>query len=385
MPLFCRQQPDRPRTRSVVSVVFLSVIFGFAAGVVGMLLAAVYLVPEPLTAAIGPTLLTRGRTTAQADKGLERVAAPAEASARSLVLFYPAKGPERAQVAGREIFLPGEAIGAGMVLTSDGWVVTHSQMLSGRPAKAPSDIIAVIGAKRYPVKNLVVDGYSGVVFAKVDAINLPVVSFGDSDGLAAGDSVFAFDASRGPRRLDVIGLDDRPAAGPADLVRSSERLQKVLRLSSSPGPLPGSMLLDRQGDVMGVYVGEDGIGAYAVPFGRFSGVIGGVLRDRTAERPLLGVNYLDLAGQRLGAVKGVLLTDSVDGKRPAVVRHGPAAAAGLLRGDVIVSVNGEDVTANNALSDLIAEYAPGSSVNLGVERNGAALTVDVTLGEVPVP
>lgn len=365
-------------------MVFLSVLFGFSAGAVGMLFAAAYLTTEPQLSNLGGLPYLR-KAAALPSRETERVASPVETAARSLVLFYPAQAAERAHIAGREVFLPAEAIGAGMVLTSDGWLTTHADVLTARGVKSAADLSAVIGFRRYPIVDSVRDNFTGLLFLKVEASNLPVVSFGTGVDLWPGDPVFAFDAARGPRRFDVIGVGDRPPASLAEAVRSSEKMQKVLRLAAADSVLPGSMLLDRQGEVVGVFIGGDTVGSAAVPFAAFFGAIGGVLKDKAVSRPYLGVNYLDLADNRSGTMNGVLLTASADGKRPAVMKQSPAAKAGLREGDVVTAVDDEFVTATNSLSDLVADYGAGDAVTLTFERRGVKLTAEVVLGAVSAP
>jgi len=383
MPPFFQRKETPPR-RQVISLVFLSVVFGFGAGAVGMLFAAAYLTPEPQLLNLGGQPYAR-KAAVLPLKDAERIASPVETAARSLVLFYPTKAFERGRVAGREVFLPADAVGSGMILTSDGWLTTHAGVLTTRGVKSAADLSAVIGTRRYRISETVRDPFTDLLFVKIEAANLPVVSFGTGSDLAPGDPVFVFDAARGPRRNDVIGSADRPLGSLAEAVRSSERMQKVLRLSAAEPVLPGSMLLDRQGEVVGVFIGADTVGSSAVPFRAFSGAIGGVLKDKTVSRPYLGVNYLDLTDNRPGAMKGVLLAASADGKRPAVVPRSPAAKAGLRDGDVIVAVNDEDVTATNALADLLSEYGAGDTVTLSVERSGAGIKAEVTLGEAYAP
>jgi len=368
--------------RPVISMTLLSVVFGFAAGAVGMLVAVAYLTPEPAMLSLGGLPYQRERVVIP-PREAERVASPVETAVRSLVLFYPADAVGK--IADREIFLPADAVGAGMVLTSDGWLITHASVTTARGITGLADLTAVIGPRSYPVREVVRDPYSGLSFVRIEATNLPVVSFSDGADLIPGDSVFAFDAARGPRRFDVIGFSDRPLTSRSEAIRSSERMQKILRLTSDEDALPGSMLLDRQGEVVGIFVENDVIGSVAVPFRAFSGVIGSVLKDKSARRPLFGVNYLDLADNRPGAMTGVLLMSSPDGRRPAVIRQSPAAKAGLREGDVLVAINGEVVTANNALADIIAEYETDSVVRVTIRRDGEELIEEVVLGAVPAP
>ncbi len=383
-----RQEKEAsPRYRSAVPVVLISAFFGLAAGLVGTILATVYLLPAPESS--GTTFLAARERPSGAAQEAARVPSPVETASRSSVLFFAAKPAGKSVL--DQIYFPGDAVAAGVVLTSDGWLISYGDVLSRHEA---AGLVAVIGSKSYQVNDLVADHYSGAVFAKIEALNLPVVSFGDAGELAPGDPVFAFDALRGARRLDFVGYDDRLAASASDLVVSSEKIQKVLRLSAAEGVPTGSMLLDRLGEAVGVFAGNEAVGSYGVPVQSFSRQIGSVLHDKTSPRPYLGVNYLDLSrplGGSFapgGATRGARLTASPDGRQPAVVKRGPAAAAGLREGDIIAAVNDEEITARRALSDILADYDPGVEVTLLVERgqpeagrSAGQVTVTVKLGE----
>jgi S1-C subfamily serine protease len=276
------------------------------------------------------------------------------------------------------------------VLTSDGWLLSTDAVFTNAVRASLASYRVVVNLTAYPVTDVIVDPYSGVAFLKIDATNLPVTSYSDGADLQAGSQVFAFDVAGGPRSLDVIGYGARPEAAAGDLVRSSERIQRMVRLSGTDGAiLSGSMVVDASGEAVAVFVDDDASGSTAVPFAAFSEQIGAVLRDRKAHRPYLGVRYVDTSRVRgvTGFRNETLLAASPDG-RPAVQRRSPADDAGLRAGDRIVTVNGEQLGVQTALADLIADYAPGTVVRIGAWRpaasgGGADLDVLVTLGEVP--
>lgn len=366
--------------RPLVSTVLVSVFFGLAAGVTGMLVVIAYVVPAPMFG--GGSIITGGTTVT--DKRADESPVPAALEAgRSVVVFTHVKPEGSGPLAGAHV--PAEAVGSGVVLTSDGWLMSHSSALV-RP-KAAKPLVALIGMKAYPVTDIVRDPYSDVVFTKVDASNLPVTAFGEGRALQPGESAFGFDAAAGLRRLVVIAYDDAPAPDVAGLVRSSERIQKVLRLSGAESVLPGAMVLNGEGEVVGILDGKDGGDAIAVPIEAVSRMIGGVLRDRRVSRPYLGVRYVDLS--RLAVTsddfprRGALVSASFDGKTAAVDRRGPADVIGILAGDVITAVGGQEVSAKSPLADLVAEYGPGTTVAVTYLRGGREKTVDVLLGTAP--
>lgn len=382
----------KERPSRAVPVVLLSVLFGLAAGLVGTLLMSTYFTPP--SQAYGTVYSpVSGRTTTPVD-AIVRLPVSVTTASRSVAMFIPA-GARNGRLHARSV-LPGEATGAGMVLTSDGWLISHISAFEGDITGLPATTEAVIGTRVYAIERAMSDPFTGVVFLKIDAANLPVTVFDAEGSVLAGETAYSFDTAGGPRRVEVISYDTVPPGAAKDLIRSSERMQRALRLSRPDAEiLPGSMVVNGGGQVIGVYAGDAAVGAYAVPYAAFEGQIGNVLRDGHAIRPYLGVQYLDLptlvgitdSSERL---RGALLVASADRSRAAVTRLSPAEEGGLKEGDLILAVNGEELTANKALADLIAEYPPGTTVAVTVrpsyteDMDGPELTVEVriTLGAI---
>lgn len=376
----------------MVSTAILSVLFGFAAGVVGMLLIVVYFPsPHPSAYLFGEDLMF-GRLVEQAP-AQALVPLSVESAARTSVLFFrkhePGAGPEFGT------YVPSSAVGSGMVLTSDGWIISHESVFPESVRLSLGNYLAVADSRHFDIQEAIHDTFTGVVFLKVDESNLPVTSFGSGGTLEAGESVFMFDVEGGPRRFDVISYGDTPASDGGELIQSSERMQKVLRLSGAGDGIPeGSMVVNSRGEAIAIFGGPAAVGSYSVPLGYFSRHIGDVLKEKRFSRPYLGVRYIDLS--RLIGIddfgprpRGALIADPA-GAAPAVQRRSPAYDAGLREGDIILSVNEEEVSSNKAFPDLLAEYEPGTAVILKIRdslgrRGGIDLEypIEVTLGTVP--
>ena len=353
-----------------ITTLLLSVSFGFVAGAVGAMIAATF-APTPAFQGTSPSVL-RGRLTG----ATQDETAPSVDPARAAVLFVSQTSRD-AQAPARS-YISSAAFGAGIVLTSDGWLVTNENAFP--KGRTPQETIAVVGAKAYPIKDVVRDPFTGVIFLKIDGNNLPVTAFGQGTSLAPGGFAFAFDREGGLRRLGMTEYDDISVATASELVWSSERAQKALHLTGADDLLPGSMVLNKKGEVVGVLAGKDARGVYAVPFESFSGIIGGVLREKRVVRPYLGVRFADLS--RLlapdaahSAGRGAWVVGF------AVTKKSPADLAGIVPSEVIEAVNSEEVSVKNALPELLAEYPSGSVVTLTVLGTKGERTVDVTLGE----
>lgn len=362
------------RKDSFVSVLLVSVLFGFAAGAVGMLVAFAYALPEQQ--AVGGVSGTARSMALPAEDP-----APAAELSRGTALFFDKSVMDRAQSGDPlRTLLPSEATGSGFVLTSDGWIAAHRD--SFPKGHRAADAVVSVNGRVYAVRQVVSDTHTDALFLRVEASGLPVTGFGASDDVITGGSAFVFDRFGGLHRLSVLAHDDLAVANAADLRWSSERLQHVLHLGGAEGVLPGAMVLSRKGEIVGMFAGNDTAGAYAVPREAFSRALGGILKDGDAHRPYLGVRYMDRTRviSSVAVVRGALLVPSADGKQPAVARKSPAEAAGLRDGDVILALDGQDITANVALADLVAEYSPSDAVSLTVEREGKVIRVEATFG-----
>jgi serine protease DegQ len=366
----------KTRRSLVIPTVVISVLFGLSAGAVGMLMMfAYYPVPyfyTPMTGSSVPRIPFAPTESSRVPPDMA-----VRDLSRPLAFLYKTEDVQ-------SIILPAKAVGAGVVLTSDGWVITHESALEATWGTPEKRLVAMVEGETYPISETVTDPYTDVVFMKLSGSNLPVASFGRSSGIEVGEALFAFDAGQGLYIADVIDHDDWPAENEVSAVRSSERVQKVFRLSGAEGLLPGSVLMDSAGQIVAVYAGEGSLGSIAVPLDSFFALVGDVLKDRTVGRPYLGVRYVDLAeypefGQ--DQTRGARVTSY--GGLSAVVRRSPAALAGLRDGDIITTVNGESVTSNKSLPSIISEYGPGDMVTLTILRNNVETDVDIVLEQVP--
>ncbi|MFH1047772.1 MAG: PDZ domain-containing protein [Patescibacteria group bacterium] len=358
------------RRSAVIPAVILSAFFGLAAGVVGMLMMLAYFPLSGLQSQNGsetsPTLLIQAQSSRTAAEFAVK-----SVGASSVFLF-------KAEDVG-EITLTTKSVGAGVVLTSDGWLLTHGSVLVEAERKTGIGLVAVINGIAYAIEKSIEDPHTGVVFLKISGSELPAASFGQSKGISLGSTVFSFDVTRGLREATVIDIDGMPAVDLESAVRSSEKIQNVIRLAGDDGIAAGSASLNSRGEVIGIYAGESSVGAYTIPIDSFFQQISSVLRDGSVSRPYLGVRFIDLSEYPSddGLNRGVRLRANT--RWPAVLRNSPAAEAGLREGDIIKAVNDEQLTANTSLPDLLAEYEPGEKVSLTILRDGVEMILEVTL------
>jgi serine protease Do len=149
----------------------------------------------------------------------------------------------------------------------------------------------------------------------------------------------------------------------------------------------GGPLLNLAGQVIGINTAiiqdAQGIG-FSIPINATKGVMKGVLAGKGIHRAFLGVNYVTITADvakhyNLSVKKGGYVFNG-DGKT-AVVSGSPADKAGIKNKDIITKVGGIAVGDKGDVSSLVAEYAPGDTIQLTVLRDGKALNLDVTLSE----
>lgn len=369
MSLFKKISPEPNR---LVTSLVLSVIFGFASAAVGVLFSVTYLTPSP-----EPSASYVPRASLAVNRmDTPRLAADSSAS-RAVVTLFASGGSSLPE----GINFGGEAVGAGFVLTSDGWVATHANAL-----KPGARLVALVDGRRYPVGEAVRDPYSDVMFFRVEARDLPVPALARGEVLPTiGDSLFAFDATGGVRRLEVVNPQALGAKTEAELVVSSEKVSRLILCGRQPNVPVGAMVLDDHSEVVGVVASVSDDGVMVVPTASFSGVIEGVLGGDGPSRPYFGVRSLDLSAFGMRGVDGerqrgaLLLAEG----GPAVAKGSPSETVGLRAGDVVLAVNGEQVSSRHPLSEVIARYSPGMKVTVTYRRGDAERAGEATLAKQP--
>jgi len=279
-----------------------------------------------------------------------------------------------------------EGAGTGIIVGKDGYILTNKHVIDGANNVT---VISSDGTSYEDVKVLGTDPLNDVAFLKIAGVsNLPVAELGDSTSIRVGQKVIAIGNSLGQYQNTVtsgiISGTGRPIS--AQSGETVESLTDLIQTDAAINPgNSGGPLLNLSGQVIGVNTAiiEDaqGIG-FAIPISATKGILKGVLAGKSVERAYLGINYLpitaDAAKQYNLSVKKGAYVFSSDGKN-AVVSGSPADKAGVKDKDIITKVGNIEVGDRGGVSSLVAEYAPGDTIELTVLRGGQTMTVKVTL------
>jgi len=384
MKLFKKQ-----KNQFISQVTILSIIFGFAAGVVGQIVADVYVDPwreSYITSSLNTNVnilpsipeLRRVKTFLgieqdfQVNKSIEKLNP-------SLVGIYLKKSA--GQTILNQIYLPANLKANGFILTSDGWLVSFGSIFE---SYKPNQLAVIYGGQVFDVEELIVDNTTGVVFLKIPANNLPVVVLGDSEEAILGQLAIVLNKLGEAMVVNIKDTSYRGINLASDFVVSSENYsQSILLAEVLDEAYLGSPLINLGGEVIGIIKEAGNEKTTAVPINQFRFIVLDVLRNKIIKRPLLGVEYLDLAWaigldkeNTYGLDYGALVFQNPKSNTPA-------AAAGLVSGDIIISIDGQQVNKNSSLTKLVQQYQPGDEISLEIVRAGKTLTKTATLVILP--
>ncbi|MCB2116343.1 MAG: Do family serine endopeptidase [Rhodobacteraceae bacterium] len=270
-------------------------------------------------------------------------------------------------------------VGTGFIISADGQIVTNAHVVEG----VDSVKVTLADGRSLDGKVLGTDSATDLALVKIEADkDLPTVSFGDSRALKVGQDVVAIGNPFGLGNsvtsgiVSALGRDIN--SGPFDnYIQTDAAINK----GNSGGPL-----FNTEGEVVGINTaifspsgGSVGIG-FAVPSETASQVVAALADGGKVERGFLGVQIQPVtediaAALGFEAPKGVLISD--------VTADSPAARAGLARGDIVLSVDGQAVTSPRDLTRIIATDTPGAKVALNLLRAGKAVDATVELGARP--
>lgn len=282
--------------------------------------------------------------------------------------------------------------GTGFIVKSDGLIVTNKHVVSDE--KADYTVVTNDG-KRYPAKVLGRDPVVDIAVIKIEATNLPTLSFGNSDEIRIGQTVIAIGNALAEFQNTVTkgvvsGMNRRVIAGNPgfqEVLEEAIQTDTAINRGNSGGPL-----LDLNGNVIGVNtaVSENGqLIGFAIPGNVARRTVDSIEKYGEIVRPYLGVRYVLLEqrpelAKALGVSDGALILSGA-ANDPAVVKDSPAEKAGLKERDIIVKVAGIPVNGEHSLASILSRYQAGDSVELTVRRGDQEISIKVTLGRFPEP
>lgn len=259
-----------------------------------------------------------------------------------------------------------KGLGSGFIVTPDGYILTNEHVVSGVDQ---IDVTVAGRDKPYPARKVGADHDLDLAVLKIDASDLPTVPLGDSDTIRVGDWVIAIG---NPYGLDhtvtvgVISAKGRPITVEDRSYRNLLQTDASINPGNSGGPL-----LNLAGEVVGINTAinaqAQGIG-FAIPSSTVKTVFDDLVNKGGVTHPWLGVYLQQVTSEIAGYYQ---LADQSGALVASVVKDSPAEKAGLQRGDIITSFNGNDIKNPDALIEQVGMTEVGSRVIIKFIRNGS--------------
>jgi serine protease Do len=274
---------------------------------------------------------------------------------------------------------PQSGLGSGVIISADGYIATNNHVVQG----ADEVIVTLDDRRELTAKVVGRDPQTDIAVIKVDAKDLPAITFADSNTIEVGDRVLAIGNPFGIGETVTTGIVSAKSRRPGLGLDYEDFVQTDAAIN--PGN-SGGALVDVEGRLIGINTailsrsgGFQGVGL-AVPANLVSQVADGLVKHGKVVRGYLGVGAQDLTpalADTLGlkAQRGALISD--------VQPDTPAAKSGLKNGDVVTAVNGQSIEDASKLTFTVGAVSPGTKLELDVLREGKTEKITVTTAERP--
>ena len=270
-----------------------------------------------------------------------------------------------------------QSLGSGFIIAREGYIVTNNHVIEN----ADEIKVKLANGKAFDAEVVGRDPKTDLALIKIDGSNdLKSLPMGDSNALRVGTWVLAIGSPFGLEQTVTAGIvSAKGRVIGAGLYDDFIQTDASINPGNSGGPL-----LNMRGEVVGINTaimsrggGNDGVG-FAIPVNLAKGIVEQLKNEGRVTRAWLGVGIQDLTPEladyyHVKEQKGALVTQVYEGD--------PADKAGIKTGDIIVEVEGKEVSSSRDLSRSIANAPVGAQIPITILRNGQKKTVSVELTE----
>jgi Do/DeqQ family serine protease len=271
-----------------------------------------------------------------------------------------------------------EALGSGVIVTTDGYILTNHHVVDG----AEQIKVDLNDNRTLDAKVVGQDPPSDIAVLKVDASSLPVLALGDSDRVRVGDVVLALGNPLGIGQtvtMGIVSAKGRQTGLSNGNFEDFLQTDAPINQGNSGGALvsTNSELIGINSQILSQSGGSIGIG-FAIPSNMARTVMDTLIKGGKVRRGQLGISVGKVTPE-IASKLGINV-----GKGVVVVQVQPGSAAeraGLKKGDVITAFNGGEVVDANTFRNKVASTPPGTEVTLTIQRDGREQQLRATLGE----
>ncbi len=272
-----------------------------------------------------------------------------------------------------------QSLGSGVIVSSDGYIITNNHVIE----KADEIKVILFDVRTFKGRIIGSDPKTDIAIVKIDADNLPVIPWGNSDKLQVGEFVLAIGNPYGLNHTVTMGIISAMGRANVGIVDYEDFIQTDAAIN--PGN-SGGPLVNIKGELIGINTaifsktgGYQGIG-FAAPSNMVRLVMDQLIQKGKVIRGWLGVTIQELTPELsqefgLGKSRGALVSD--------VAKGSPAEKAGILRGDIILEFNGKDIKDVSTLRNMVAQSRAGTKISMKILRSGKEYIVSLVIAEMP--
>jgi serine protease Do len=282
-----------------------------------------------------------------------------------------------------------QGLGSGVVYRADGYILTNNHVLANSSGIANRVMVVLANGKSYRAKIIGVDTQTDLAVLKINANNLAVPAWGNSNRLQVGQTAIAIGNPLAENLNNTVTVGVISAVGRNVMLSGDRQLQNMIQtdasinLGNSGGPL-----LDSNGKIIGinnaVAVGSQGIG-FAIPSNTVQYVADQLINKGYVTRPGLGLAYIPFTPENVEDLETYVRRElAVDyGLFIAkVIQGSPADKADLVPGDIVVKVNDRPVKDEDLIRYNISKYPVGTKIRLAYYRGRELKYTTVQIGEM---
>lgn len=278
----------------------------------------------------------------------------------------------------REYNQPYVGMGSGVIVSPDGYIVTNNHVVQDA-----NTVTVTLNDKRvFTAKIIGTDPSTDLALIKIDQDALPYLSYGNSDDVKIGEWVLAVGNPFNLTSTVTAGIVSAKARD-IQILGSKGAIESFIQTDAAVNSgNSGGALVNTRGELIGINAAiASGNGYYtgysfAIPVNIVKKVVSDFMKFGLIKRAYLGVYYQEITDEMarekgLNDLRGIYVSEVVEG--------GPAAAAGIKNGDVIIRIDNLAVNGKAELMEVIAQKNPGDRVTVTVSRDGKDFDLPMTL------
>ncbi|RQU73068.1 Do family serine endopeptidase [Burkholderia cenocepacia] len=276
---------------------------------------------------------------------------------------------------------PAANLGSGVIVSPEGYILTNQHVVDG----ADQIEVALADGRTATAKVIGSDPETDLAVLKINMMNLPTITLGRSDQSRVGDVVLAIGNPFGVGQTVTMGIISALGRNHLGINTFENFIQTDAPIN--PGN-SGGALVDVNGNLLGINTaiysrsgGSLGIG-FAIPVSTARTVLESIITTGSVTRGWIGVEPQDVTPE---IAESFGLQQKSGAIVAGVLQGGPADKAGIKPGDILVSVNGDEITDTTKLLNTVAQIKPGTPTKVHVVRKGKQFDVNVVIGKRPPP